>query len=273
MLNLIPSKTWLQRKPVLARSGFTILELLAVVVILSIIAGLLSTALNQARGKANQVTCLNNLRQLHYGWFLYAYDNNDELPLNQTVAGANSVIFGRRNASNSWVVGNPREDETAANIVKGTLFPYIRSVDVYRCPADNGSVLTKKSVSRTRSYSMSAYMNGDEAGTDPRVKSKYAEVANTSPDRIFVFIEEDNTSSWAGSFVVAPREKFSLASTANSSTPGNWHKNGCNLSFADGHIEYWKWYSSKKRTSGTILTLGNNEMRDLKRLQDSVPKP
>ena len=252
-------------------TGFTMLELLVVVAVIAIIASFLSAALNQTKAKAHQITCLNNLKQLQLCWNMYADDNSDQLPLNKSTESADEQLFGRRNVLGSWVVGNPKEDITTRNIVKGTLYPYARSVSVYRCPEDRSTVVGPP-FPRTRSYSMSFYMNGDAAGMEPRVKTTYSALANSSPDRIFVFIEEHENSVWAGSFSVAPPDKGSLGTSIWMSTPADRHKRGCNLSFADGHVAYWKWFSSKKQPVGRP-NVDRHEIRDLRRLQDGVPKP
>jgi prepilin-type processing-associated H-X9-DG protein len=172
------------------------------------------------------------------------------------------------------VSGNPKEDVTPANIVKGTLFPYAgKSVVVYRCPADRSTVLGRRDVLRTRSYSMSAYLNGDDVGIDPRVKVKDSELVSPGPERTFVFIEEHEASSWLGSFRILPRDKFTLASGTWTSTPSDRHTQGCNISFADTHVEYWKWFWPKKVDLHSKLASNGQELRDFRRLQDVVPKP
>jgi prepilin-type processing-associated H-X9-DG protein len=185
----------------------------------------------------------------------------------------NERIFGRRNTTNSWVAGNPKEDISPENITKGSLYPYTKSTALYRCPADRSTVAGRRDLLRTRSYSMSAYMNGDREGTEPRVKSTYTQLAGSSPDKVFVFVEENDSSIWAGNFEVAAKDRFSLTSGSWVSTPADWHRQGCNLSFADGHVEYWKWYSPKSANLNNTLTINKQEFLDLKRLQDCIPKP
>ncbi|MFO1499380.1 MAG: type II secretion system protein [Verrucomicrobiota bacterium] len=254
--------------------AFTLIELSVVVLIVGILAALLSTAFSNTKSKSRRVSCTSNLRQLQFAWRLYIDDNDDLLPLNRTVdSPLNERIFGRRNSSNSWVCGSPKEDQTPANIVKGTLFPYTRSVGIYHCPADRSTVMGHKDLIRTRSFSMSAYLNGDDEGMDPRVKTKDSELTDPGPDRTFVFIEEHEASAWLGSFRVLPRTHSSIASATWTSTPSDRHNQGCNISFADMHVEYWKWFWPKKTDLQSKLTSNAHEIRDLRRLQDAVPKP
>lgn len=255
------------------RSAFTLVELLVVIFIIGVLASLLSTAFSNTRASSLRVSCMSNMRQLQMAWRLYVDDNDDWLPLNRSIDSPLEQYFGRRNSPNSWVAGRPAEDLTTANLMRGTLYPYTKSVNVYRCPSDKSTVIGHKDVLRTRSYSMSAFLNGDTVGLDPRVKVRDAELADQGPAHIFVFIEEHEASAWLGSFRVMPRQKFSIASGTWTSTPSDRHNQGCNLSFADGHVRYWKWYWPKKVNLESKLTSNKHELRDLRQLQEAIPKP
>jgi prepilin-type N-terminal cleavage/methylation domain-containing protein/prepilin-type processing-associated H-X9-DG protein len=63
-----------------ARSGFTLVELLVVIVIIAVLAGLLLPVLGRVTDNANSTKCVSNLRQIGTAINAYANDNEDQLP-------------------------------------------------------------------------------------------------------------------------------------------------------------------------------------------------
>lgn len=257
-----------------AARGFTIVELTAVVAIITILVSLLVAALNQTKFKALRISCMDNQKHLQFAWEMYTDDSDGKLPLNQTAEGTGHHRIPQFGSStNSWVVGNPRTDETTANIERGTLFPYVKSTGLYRCQMDDSRVNNRQNIQRTRSYSMNAFLGGDE---DLNPALKYTEL--NRPGNTFVFIEEHEDSRWESSFVVLPSIRPGKLTAAGApvttwlSTPSDRHGQGCNMSFADGHVEYWKWYSPKtiKDSKLSSATTKSRDLRDLSRLQEVV---
>lgn len=63
---------------------FTLIELLIVIAIIAILAGMLLPALNAARDKARAIACQSNLSQLGKGFIMYMDDQNGLLPYGAT---------------------------------------------------------------------------------------------------------------------------------------------------------------------------------------------
>lgn len=66
------------------RSGsnraFTLVELLATIAILALLAGMISPALQKARAKAENTVCVSNLRQIGTAVWLYVPENGNRFP-------------------------------------------------------------------------------------------------------------------------------------------------------------------------------------------------
>src|ERR1700690_167906 len=109
--------------------AFTLLELLVVIAIIGILAALLLPVLSSAKATASRVGCLNNQKQLGLGWEMYSGDFGGAMPLNDVELSGTTA----RSTSNSWVVGNAAVDIDPTTITRGSIFPFVKSADVYKC--------------------------------------------------------------------------------------------------------------------------------------------
>lgn len=62
------------------REGFTLVELLVVIGVISVLIAILLPALTKARQRATEIQCLSNLRQLGLATFIYANENRGYYP-------------------------------------------------------------------------------------------------------------------------------------------------------------------------------------------------
>lgn len=67
------------------KKAFTLVELIAVVAIAGLLAGMLLPALTRAKSKAKTVNCLSNLRQIGIGLALYADNHGGRLPIAEKI--------------------------------------------------------------------------------------------------------------------------------------------------------------------------------------------
>ncbi len=273
-MNSFPS---FRSKPVRFR-GFTLIELLVVIAIIAILAALLLPALSRAKQRAMTAACINNLKQLQLCWHLYTLDNQDLLVPNNSVIGVTTGGPGSPVAQGvSWCPDrNARLELTPSNIANGFLFQYNRSLGIYHCPADRSTLQTpdgqKLGELRWRSYNMSQSVNGYPEFDDfinsfiPTFK-KLTQIKNPGVSDCFVFIDEHPDTIIDAQFGM-PTDFYNIGQTWFD-MPADRHNQGANLSFADGHVDHWKWAVPKVFRSW-LQSVPAEELPDYKRLKASM---
>lgn len=218
-----------------------------VIAVIAILAALLLPTLGKVKSMALSIQCSSNLKQLQFAWQLYADEHDGRLVPNWilTSGGGWESYVG---TTNSWVTGSAWTDASTTGIHQGTLWPYARSQDIYRCPSDKTLwAYGSQRAPRPFNLGLSVAMNGgvdSQTGSklDPAVVVTLAALRH--PSSSFTFMDKAESSMTHGSFVLRPTDVnvwYNL--------PGERDRGcGANIAFADGHTRFKKWqYLGRKR--------------------------
>ena len=119
--------------------AFTLIELLVVIAIIAILAAILFPVFARAREQARKTACTSNVKQLGLAWLMYAQDNDESFPPNNSPAAPNSEWVLRPGSFPcrpcrplSTRTGKPYDPRPFA-------MPYIKNTQIFVCPSDDGA--------------------------------------------------------------------------------------------------------------------------------------
>jgi prepilin-type N-terminal cleavage/methylation domain-containing protein/prepilin-type processing-associated H-X9-DG protein len=261
-------------------AGFTLIELLVVIAIIAILAALLLPVLSKAKRQAQSAICMNNLKQLTLCQHLYVLDNNDFFPPNNPAATFTVTTNGDSFSYVLMLSWLPDPDAVTeynpSNIINGLLFKYNTSLPIYHCPSDLSTLQaadgTPLPLLRWRSYNMSESVNGNpdpEYSPDIPAWTKFTAIRHPVPSGLFVLIDENADTIQDANYGSPPVGSPYYEQNIWWDMPSDRHGQGANISFADGHVEHWKWvYPKDAYYDGQAVA--PQEMPDYQRIQNAM---
>ncbi len=111
--------------------GYTLIEMLFVLAIVSLLAAIMMPVFGAVRGKAREVSCASNLRQIGQAFSMYMQDYDGRFP--------NAINAGDKFGLGAWS-DNPsfKQEIPHLPILNDALQPYAASYALFRCPSDSG---------------------------------------------------------------------------------------------------------------------------------------
>jgi prepilin-type processing-associated H-X9-DG protein len=241
-----------------------LIELLAVIAIIGILAAILLPALAGAREHSRGVYCLNNTRQLTQAWQLYADDHDGNLPYNRCMQRTNNWV----NNIMTWDLSP--DNTNSATITQAALGPYAGGeLAIFHCPSDSAVSARQFSAGwsqRIRSYSLNgmvgnpgdALVNGQNK-YNPGYRQFLKMEQMPRPTEVFVFLDEHPDSINDGFFIDSELSSSGYGASSvpiNTWTglPASYHNGSGAFSFGDGHVALHHWQDQSGTTVGVAYS-------------------
>ena len=209
--------------PRILQHSFTLIELLVVIAIIAILAAMLLPALNQAKGRAHQISCVGNQKQLCLSMLMYADDSNEyHVPYYRNYPEGGSAPY-------QW---SRYIDEE-----------YLKATDSFFCPTtpEMRAYFDSQSVSYRYFFTTYGY-NYWNIGTSYRYEGN---VLDTPPARLAELLVPDTTiltldAAYRTDYTAGDNNATDAYNACCNNVPHARHSDGVNILWCDGSVRYMK---------------------------------
>lgn len=210
------------------RKAFTLVEMLVVIGIIAVLAGILLPAMSAAREEAKSVKCLSNLRQLGLAATAYCNANGGSFPIAYL-----TVPTSGGSADHEWDFSRFR-DANGTTVEPGLLWSGSTSPEVQQCPTYDGR--SNAAGDPYTGYNYNTTFIGHGQSETVRRPRKVTQVRD--PARIALF-GDGQYYGGANKFMRSPFVTPEDASFASRSagTQGFRHRKRTNVCYCDGHAQ------------------------------------
>ena len=210
--------------------GFTLLELVVVVAIISILAALLLPALGRAKAKAQQPACMNNLRQIGLAIHMYAEDSSDAFPQATNSPPASFTAYTMLMKSYVGLTGTKPE-----------------RAKLFACPADtfywdSGDGLVSQSLNQQASFHYSSYgFNGGNFLSGKPPAPRWPGISGRKLSSIKESVKTVLITEFAALLPYSWHEPTRVSHYNNAKDM---------VGFVDGHVSFIKMFWNAAKTNG-----------------------
>ena len=228
----------------MTKRNYTLIELLTVIFIIAVLAGLIMPATALVRAKARRTACSSNLKQVGALCMQFSNDRDGQIPMyqatsNYTVRGKKAENYHRREKQSRFEVATKNADDNSVTPDKTLwtvgLLRYAKyNMNIFFCPSDEREVSVFNTTLNQSSYSLNygdADRPGGAATGSTRTFVKMSQVTR-SPGSVILLAETDEGKLGVDS---TSSDLFSKSFPRDMKRAP--HSKELNIQFLDGHVE------------------------------------